>query len=285
MLLGPATQNLRKLGPILHHQERVEGLLPVMQWIKRLVIALLCLYVLICGLAYAFQERLIFHPRAVADDYVYDWGREVAVPVAGEVTLSTVWVDRPAERGVVLYFHGNVGDNNRGLYQMSRVMKLPYDLVFVDYRGFGKSGGVPESDAQLLADVQAVYDTVAAHYAEDQIHLLGYSLGTGLAAYLAAENRPGHLTLVAPYTSLHAMKDQVFWWLPGFLLKYQLATVDRIADVKCPVDIYHGTADELIPFTMAEELKRLSPKLVTLHPLKGVGHRGAILQMGLDWLE
>ena len=256
-----------------------------LRFLKWLLGLALAGYLAVATLAYFFQERLIFHPRAQASDYVYDWGREVAVPVEGDVALSTVWVDKPAERGVLLYFHGNVGDNNRGLYQMRRVMELPYDLVFVDYRGFGKSGGAPESDAQLLNDVQAVYDTVAATYPEDQIHLLGYSLGTGMAAYLAAENSPAHLTLVAPYTSLDDMKDQLFWWLPGGLLKYHLATEDRIADIRCPIDIYHGTADELIPFEMSEALVQLSPKRATLHPLEGVGHRGAILSMGTEWLE
>ncbi len=257
-------------------------MLTVLKWLLGLAAAG---YLAVATLAFAFQERLIFHPRAQASDYVYDWGREVTVPVAGDVALSTVWVDKPRERGVVLYFHGNVGDNNRGRYQVRSVAELPYDLVFVDYRGFGKSGGAPESDAQLLADVQAVYDRVKQDYSEDRIHLLGYSLGTGMAAYLAAENSPAHLTLVAPYTSLDDMKDQLFWWLPGGLLKYHLATEDRIADVDCPIDIYHGTADELIPFAMSEELVRLSPKHATLHPLKGINHRGAILSMGTEWLE
>lgn len=242
-------------------------------------------YALVVALAYSFQEGLIFHPRVLAPDYVYDWGREVTVPVEDGVDLSTVWVDKPDDRGVVLYFHGNVGDNNRGKYQLGKILDMPYDVVSVDYRGFGKSGGYPASDEQLLADVQAVYDRVRLDYPEDQIRLLGYSLGTGLAAYLAAENAPAHLTLVAPYTSLDDMKDEVFWWLPDGLLKYHLDTKSRIADIACPVDIYHGTADRLIPFRMAETLAGLSPKHVTLHPLEGVSHRGAIRGMDLGWLE
>ena len=242
-------------------------------------------YLLVVVLAYAFQERLIFHPRVLSPDYAYDWGREEMIDVGDGVELSTVWVDQPDDRGVVLYFHGNVGDNNRGRYQLRNVLDLPYDVVSVDYRGFGKSTGAPASDQQLLGDVQAVYDRVRAVYPEDQIHLLGYSLGTGLAAYLAAENSPAHLTLVAPYTSLDDMKDEVFWWLPDGLLKYHLDTESRIADIDCPIDIYHGTADRLIPFRMAETLAGLAPKHVTLHPLEGVSHRGAILGMGTGWLE
>ena len=255
-----------------------------MRFLQRLAPFLLLGYAFVVALAYAFQERLIFHPRALPPDYVYDWGREEMIDVGEGVALSTVWVDKPDERGVVLYFHGNVGDNNRGRYQLGAVLEMPYDVVSVDYRGFGKSTGAPESDAQLLADVQAVYDRVAEVYPEDRIHLLGYSLGSGLAAYLAVENAPAHLTLVAPYTSLDDMKDEVFWWLPDGLLKYHLDTESRMGDIRVPTDIYHGTADRLIPFRMAETLAGLAPKHATLHPLEGVGHRGAIRGMGTEWL-
>lgn len=257
-----------------------------MRWLKLLVYLLAGGYLVACLALYLLQERLIFHPRVLAPEYVYDWGEEVSVPVGeGGIDLSTVWVRKRDARGVVIYFHGNVGDNNRGRYQARQVLEQPYDVVLVDYRGFGKSGGTVESDAQLLADVQAVYDTVAAAYPEERIHLLGYSLGSGMAAYLAASNSPAHLTLVAPYTSLVDMKNLWFWWAPDFLLKYRLDTESLLAAVDCPVDIYHGTADRLIPFSMAERLDALAPGRVRLHPLRGVSHRGAILQVGADWLR
>ena len=258
-----------------------------MRWVKLLVYLLAGGYLVACLALYLLQERLIFHPRALAPEYVYDWGEEVAVPVgeSGErIELSTVWVRKPEARGVVVYFHGNVGDNNRGRYQARAVLEQPYDVVLVDYRGFGKSGGEVSSDAQLLADVQAVYDTVAAAYPEDRIHLLGYSLGSGMAAYLAAHNRPARLSLVAPYTSLVDMKNLWFWWAPDFLLKYRLDTERFLTQVDCPVDIYHGTADRLIPYAMAERLAALVPERVELHPLPGVSHRGAVLQMKPAWL-
>ena len=255
-----------------------------MKLARRILIFFTVCYLLIASAVFWFQERLIFHPRSIAADYEYDWGEEIEVPVEG-ATLSTVWVRKPSSKGVVVYFHGNVGDNNRGLYQMRNVLEEPYDAVFMDYRGFGKSTGEVTSNEQLLEDVQAVYDRVKSDYPEDKIHLLGYSLGTGMAAHLAAENNPAQLTLVAPYTNLEDMKNQMFWWLPDFLLKYQLDTESRITSVKCPVNIFHGTADELIPFAMAERLKELAPKQVRLNPMKGVGHRGAIKQLTTEWLD
>lgn len=255
-----------------------------MKFVRRLLIFLAICYLFVAGMVFAFQEKLIFHPRAIAANYRYDWGEEITIPVEG-ATLSTVWKRTPRSNGVVVYFHGNVGDNNRGLYQMRNVLKKPYDLVIMDYRGFGKSTGEVESDEQLYADAQAVYDRVKESYPEDKIHLLGYSLGTGMVSYLAEENKPADATLVAPYTNLEDMKNQTFWWLPDFLLKYRLDTESRIARVNCPVNIFHGTDDNFIPITMSERLLALAPKQVHLYPIEGVGHRGAIMNMSTDWLD
>ncbi len=253
--------------------------------LRTLALILAALYLLAAGLIYFGQERMIFHPRALGPDYVYEEGEELMVPTPDGVELSTVWLRKPDPKGVVLYFHGNVGDNRRSMYQLRDLLALPYDVVLWDYRGFGKSGGHVSSDAQLLADAEVVYATVAATYGEDRVHLLGYSLGTGMASHVAARNRPAQLVLVAPYTSLIAMKNQFFWWLPDFLLKYHLDTSDVIDEVTIPTTIFHGTDDELIPFSMAEQLETLAPEHVRLVPMPGVGHRGAILRVGSDWLN
>ena len=242
-------------------------------------------YLAVCAAVYFGQEQLLFHPRAIAADEHIDWGEERWITTPAGDSLHTVWASGGAET-VVLYFHGNVGDVNRGMYQVRSLLAAPdMDVVIVDYRSFGKTPGPLLNDDQLLADMQSVYDAVAETYGEDNTRLLGYSLGTGPATYLAANNTPASLTLVAPYTSMVDMKDRWFWWLPDFLLKYPLDSSSRIDSVRCDVAIYHGTDDELIPFAMAEELHDRSPERVNLNPLVGKGHRGAILALTPAWLR
>ena len=243
-------------------------------------------YLLLCGLLYAVQERLIFHPHAFAAELPFGFGEERSVTTADGKELSTVWIDRPGDE-VLIYFHGNVGNNKRGYAQMKRLRELDRDLVLVDYRGFGKSQGQPESDEQLLADMQAVYDSVRVSYPESSIHLLGYSLGTGMAAYLAAENSPASLTMLAPYTSLTDMKNIGFWWVPDALLKYRLDTRSRLEQIRCPVRVYHSRADELIPFEMGSSLVERARALGrdwTLHELEAASHRQTVLQLRPEWL-
>ena len=246
------------------------------KWLKRLGIFFLGLYLVLTVLIYVKQEALIFHPRPRAQGHTYGKYPEVWVPTPDGTRLHGLHLRENGD-GVILYLHGNVGDNGRSLYQTQSLRGLGYDLFLVDYRGFGKSEGHLRSEADMTEDLQAVYDHLKAEYAEEKIILAGYSLGSGPASYLAANNAPGGVVLVAPYTSLTDMKNRFFWMFPDFLLKYRLDNRANLARSSAPVYILHGTDDRLIPLAMGRELEALAPGRIKLVELNGVGHRGAVL--------
>ena len=250
-----------------------------MRWIKRLTYTLLTLYLLACTALFFIQEDLIFHPRQRSLEYDYGVGQERFVTTTdGRDSLHTLTLrPRPDNERVTLFLHGNRGDNGRAVYQARPILESGQDLVVMDYRGYGKSSGEITSEAQLLADAQRVYDELAADYGEENITLVGYSLGTGMASYLAAENDPRRLVLAAPYQSLTAMKNLWFWMTPDFLLKYDLDNEENLARTRCPVTILHGDSDRLIPYTMGERLAAVDPGRIQLKLLEGVSHRGVIL--------
>lgn len=250
-----------------------------MKWIKRLAIASAILYLVVCTLLFAFQESLLFHPRPRPASHQYgNYAEEwVSLPDGDRLHALKLPGKDGAGQGVVLYLHGNVGDNGRSLRQTRLLESAGYDRFLVDYRGFGKSDGEIDEEADMTEDLQAVYDQLKEQYAEENIILAGYSMGSGPASYLAANNEPGGVVLVAPYTSLVDMKNEFFWMFPDLLMKYELNNLKHLAASKCPVYILHGTADELIPFSMAEKLASLDPERISLEPLPGVGHRGAVL--------
>lgn len=248
-----------------------------MRWLRRVFFFFAGLYVLLCVLLYVFQERLIFHPNALPADYAFDLGEEVTITAEDGTPLHLLAFRRPEAEGAILFLHGNRGSNRRSLRQTEGLRDGRFDVYLYDYRGYGKSGGYIDSEDQLFTDVQTVYDTLAAHYAEANIVLAGYSLGTGMASYLAARNHPRHLVLAAPYASITAMKNLWFWMVPDFILKYPLNTLDNVAAASCPVTVLHGRRDELIPYAMAEEIRAVDPDRVTLIELPESGHRGVIL--------
>ncbi|TXF85039.1 lysophospholipase [Neolewinella aurantiaca] len=246
------------------------------KWLKRIAIFFGVLYLVLAVVIYVKQEALIFHPRAHAEDYSYGDYPEIWITTPDGTRLHGLHL-RNGGKGVILYLHGNVGDNGRSLRQTRSLQDLGYDLFLVDYRGFGKSEGSLNSEADMTEDLQAVYDHLKTEFNENQIIVTGYSLGSGPASYLAANNKPEAVVLVAPYTSLMDMKNLFFWVFPDFLMKYELDNRANLARATSPVYILHGTDDELIPLEMGQELEALDPDRIKLVELNGVGHRGAIL--------
>ncbi|MEL6655306.1 MAG: alpha/beta fold hydrolase [Bacteroidota bacterium] len=247
-----------------------------MKWLKRLFYLVLFLYVLGCGAVYLQQEKMIFQPSSLPKSFEFWAGEEVYIPVADGIDLHALWLRSRRSQGVVLYWHGNRGSNRRCLRQAENLAGLGYDILMPDYRGYGKSDGQIYSEQQLFSDAQEVYDWLRQHYREDQIVILGYSLGSSAAAYLASENQPRHLCLVAPFQSMLAMKEMFAPFIPSFLLKYPLRNDLRLSEVEAPVTLFHGSRDELIPYDHSVYLQSLRPQASRLVRLNGSGHRGAI---------
>ena len=117
----------------------------------------------------------------------------------------------PAKPGhpVILYFHGN-GDFLAGFFGRFRdVIADGTGVVALSYRGYAGSSGHP-SEQGLLRDAAAAYAFTSARYSADRIVVWGFSLGSGVAVALAAEQPVGRVILEAPYTSIAEVAASVF---------------------------------------------------------------------------
>lgn len=250
---------------------------------RKLFIGLTVLYLLCCILLYAIQNKVLFYPHTYDNSYRYKSGVEHEIPLTDDIEMNAVLLhDSPGARSnkVILYFHGNKGNVRRGIYQ-SRVMReKDCDIFVVDYRGYGKTEGQLVNDKQMLADADAAYQYLSKLYKEENIYVIGYSLGSGMASYVASKNQPSHLFLVAPFRSLTAMKDQWLWMFPDFLLKYRLDNHEHLKAVKCGVTIVHGTEDNVVPYSHSAYIKSSYPH-VELITIDGESHRGVIFDSQL----
>jgi hypothetical protein len=150
--------------------------------------------------------------------------------------------------------------------------RINYDLFIVDYRGYGKSTGRIDSEAQLHADVRAAWDAIAPRYAGKPIVVYGRSLGTGLAVELAREVNPALLVMVSPFANMAAAAQRRYPLAPSFLLKYPLRTDAVIGDVKSPVFLVAGSRDRLTPPSDSLALKALTRAPVEMLVVDGAGH-------------
>lgn len=234
-------------------------------------------YCLLCILLYFIQERLIFFPEKLPADYQYGFTQkfeELSFPVDDGTALHGLLFKADSSKGLIFYLHGNAGSLASWGAISKTYTDLHYDLFMLDYRGYGKSGGRISSESQFYADAQKVYTSLLQRYHEQRVIVLGYSIGTGAAARLAASNHPRLLVLQAPYFNLPDLVRQHFRIIPPFLLKYKFRTNELLPACKMPVAIFHGDRDEVIYYGSALKLKALFKPADTLITLHGQGHNG-----------
>lgn len=231
------------------------------------------LYAGLLGLLWWGQERLLFMPQRLSAEHRFQVDADVVetwVDVPG-ARLNALHLRLPQPQGVVFFLHGNAGNldswfTNADFYRRNNV-----DLFMLDYRGYGKSSGRIQSQDQLLADVRTAWAQVAPQYAGKQRVIYGRSLGSGLAAMLAAEVQPELTVLVSPYYSMAELAREHYPWVPAALLRYPLATSEALARIKGPLLLAHGGRDTLIPPAHSQRLLRLAPHAGLLHLPEG-GH-------------
>jgi alpha-beta hydrolase superfamily lysophospholipase len=231
-------------------------------------------YLLTCLLLYFFQERLLFFPTALPSNFIYPFSErfsEVFLPVDG-ATLAALHFTQDNPKGVVLFFYGNADTLRAADLTARPFLQSGYDVLMLEYRGYGKSTGAIASEDQFLRDTQAAYDYLRRTYRDDQIVVYGRSMGTGPAVYLASVNAPRTLILEAPYFSLADLVAQKAPFLPLFLLRYPMHSDQRIGAVRCPVYLFHGTLDGLIPFESSERLSALISAPHQVIPVIGADH-------------
>lgn len=223
---------------------------------------LLLAYLGVCLFYWIFQERFIFVRFPLPAQYRFRFAQP----------YEELWTDRPdgarlhalhfavkAPAGAVLYLHGNTGSLRRWGKRAPRFTALNHAVLMPDYRGYGKSSG-KLSEAALHADALAWFDRLAAIYGEANIVVYGRSLGTGMAVPLAAERRPRALVLESPFANFMDVARHYLAILPyRLLLRYRFRSDMAIRRVKCPVYIFHGKRDPLVPYSSALRLYAAAP--------------------------
>lgn len=236
--------------------------------------AIFFLLVFIASGVYFFQEKLIFFPETLSQDYQYDFEHdfeEVNYPVAENITLNALHFKADNPKGIVFYSHGNAGNLSRWSYVAEVFLKNNYDLLVYDYRGYGKSNG-SISESNFYQDAMYIYEQLVSDYGEDHIVVYGRSIGTGIATKVASEFKPKHLILESPYYSLPDLTKEIFPFMPSFLLRYKFRNDQMIQSVKCPITIFHGIDDEVIYFGSTLKLEKLLKEKDTIVPIIGGHH-------------
>jgi len=225
--------------------------------------------------AYFLQEKFIFKPEKLSQDFKFKYDvpfKELFFDVEPGVRINGLHFYRTSPSGLIFYLHGNSRSIKGWAKYAQDFYRYNYDVVLLDYRGFGKSTG-KRSEKEIISDMQFVYEKLAAQYSEQHLIVYGRSIGSGFATKLASDNHPRYLILDAPYYNFQKVVERFLPFLPvRYVLRYKLRTDKWIINVKCHTYILHGTKDWLIPIRHSENLQKLNPAKITLIHIQGGGH-------------
>lgn len=231
-------------------------------------------YLFLCLVFYVVQERFLFQPEVLPQDFKYKYEypvEEVFFEPETGVRINGLHFKITGAEGVVFYFKGNTR-SIKGWGKFARdFVNKGFDFFMIDYRGFGKSRG-KRSEAAIFKDGQIVYDYLKKIYGEEKIIIYGRSIGSGFATKIASQNTPQMLILDSPYFSMLYLLKRKLPFLPiKKLLRYHIRTDLFIQQVQVPIFIIHGSKDRLIPIRNGKKLQEIAED-ANLITIEGGGH-------------
>jgi fermentation-respiration switch protein FrsA (DUF1100 family) len=231
-------------------------------FIKKLGIALIGLYLVIICMLHAFQEKIIFRSEVLPQDHIFTSSvpfEELYLKATDGAILHGLHYQAKNPKGVIVYYHGNArtleywGEWAEGLSK-----KYKYDVVIMDYRGYGKSRGKRSFNA-MLSDALLFYDYARTEFSEEEITIFGRSLGGTFATHTAKQRKAKQLLLESTFTSVYEVARRRFWFLPlKWLLSYPFQNIKNIQTIGIPTHIIHGTEDAVVPYEHGQELYKKS---------------------------
>jgi fermentation-respiration switch protein FrsA (DUF1100 family) len=263
--------------------ERVERLF------LRALVALVIVYGIAVGVM-ALRETSLVYPgngrtfrMLPGRDANYPWDTvRVTAPDSVPVLLMMTRVDTASSRPWVLYFHGNLGNlggrGNTARYQLLR--DAGFNILAVEYRGFGAMGGVAKpTERGLYADAAAAWShlTGALGVHPDRVVLYGLSLGAGPATQLASIHEVGAIVTEGGATSLPDVGAERYPWVPvKLVMRNKFRNLSRAPLIAEHWVIFHGTRDVHVPFHHGERLAAAN-RNARLVPLSA-DHDGGVIE-------
>jgi hypothetical protein len=230
--------------------------------LPRLLVIALCTYTTVCVAVWFFQAKLIYFPSHDYRTTPADAGlafENLTIETSDGVAISGWYVPHSSPNGTILFFHGNAGNISDRLVGIKEFYRLSYNVLIIDYRGYGLSAGTPSEQGTYL-DAQAAWAYLTRTRGElpKRIALFGRSLGGAVAIDLASrlgEEGPAALVVESTFASLASIGQRHYPFLPiRWLITHRYDSIGKVDKIKCPKLFLHGVDDELIPIANARLL-------------------------------
>jgi pimeloyl-ACP methyl ester carboxylesterase len=256
------------------------------QVVTRGVLVVLLAVVLVFGLLWLMQRKMIYFPDASAPPpaaTILAGGRDVVLRTDDGLRLGA-WLAPPTgpdRRVAVLMAPGN-GGNRADRAPLARTLaQAGLTILLLDYRGYGGNPGSP-SQAGLALDARAARTyLIDQGFAPERMIYFGESLGTAVVTEVSIEYPPGGLVLRSPFTDLAAVGRHHYPVLPvGALLRDRYPVADLIGEITVPTVVVYGSADTIVPPRQSRAVAERAAGLTALVAVEGADHNDPVLLDG-----
>lgn len=256
---------------------------------------ILLVLVLLIGLIAAFavlQRRFIYFPfREVPSPEAVGLQQveKVAFRTTDGVTLNAWFLPVPQKPApfTLIVFNGNAGNRAYRAPLAAALRRNGMAVLLFDYRGFGENAGTP-TESGLALDGRAARDYLRQRPDVDAKRLvyLGESLGAAIALELATEDPPAALVLRSPFTSMTAVGQLHYPFLPvSLLLRDRYPSMDRISRIRSPLLVVAGGLDSIVPVDQSQRLYDVAPEPKTLLVIPDADHNDDALLAGREMID
>lgn len=234
---------------------------------KRVILLGVVGYMVLAMTFCSFQRKFLYFPQPASAQY----GQE-NIQFQLEDRVLQGWVVNPGQSGALIYYGGNAESIEMNI-PFFRAVVPDYSVYLIPYRGYGNNPGQP-TEQGLYQDAMGVFQEVSKNH--PFIALMGRSLGSGVATFVAAErpDQVDRLLLVTPFDSIEQVAKTIYWMLPvSLLIKDKFASIERISAIQAPTFIFIAGQDRVIPRESAEQLvAAFGPQLKDVVIVQGADH-------------
>ncbi len=236
----------------------------------------------------SFENRFIFFPPRYPEGFPNAGAhpqelQEIWIVTEDGVRLNAWFLANPSSPKVLLWLHGNATNIGYQMEELNAYSRLGTSILALDYRGYGKSEGSPD-ELGVYRDAEAAYRYLVGQrrFAPGAIIVYGHSLGGAVAVDLAARHECGGLIVESSFTTAGEMARRMFH-VPfiEYLPRSRFDSLAKLARVRAPVLVIHGTHDQVIPFSMGQRLFEAAPEPKTFLPIEG-GEHDSVFSVGSE---
>ncbi len=232
-----------------------------------ILLTLFFIFLTISVVMHFIQDKLIFHAEKLPVDYQFSYKNdfeEINLKTKDNNVLNGLLFKVLNSKGLIVFFHNHSGNIEHWGRITEIVMNKSYDILLMDYRGFGKSTG-KYNEKHMFQDAVLWYKYTLKHYDESVITLYGRGIGATFATYLSSINNPKQLILESPLYNLFYTAKFHYPFVPAKLIsRYKFDTAAYISKATCEIFIFHGKINELVNYKNSLKLYELSKSNIEL---------------------